>query len=200
MQKPATTEAPIHELIRERWSPRAFSEKSVPAEILRSLFEAARWAPSSSNEQPWAYIVATKEDAENFAKMLGVLVEFNADWAKHAPVLALSLAHLKTRDGKPNRVALHDVGSASGQLTFEANSRGLVVHQMAGFHAEKARETFGIPGDWEPVAAMAIGYPGNPDLLPQKLRERELAPRTRKPLKEFVMTGKWGRTAAFVST
>jgi nitroreductase len=92
------------------------------------------------------------------------------------------------------------VGSASAQLTFEANSRGLFVHQMAGFHAEKARETFGIPADWEPVAAMAIGYPGNPDSLPQKLRERELAPRARKPLKEFVMTGKWGRTAPFVST
>jgi nitroreductase len=200
MQKPASTEAPIHELIRERWSPRAFSDKSIPAEILRSLFEAARWAPSSSNEQPWAYIVATKEEAENFAKMLGVLVEFNADWAKHAPVLALSVAHLKTREGKPNRVALHDVGSASAQLTFEANSRGLFVHQMAGFDAEKAREAFGIPVDWEPVAAMAIGYPGNADSLPQKLRERELAPRARKPLKEFVMTGTWRRTAPFVSS
>ena len=200
MQKPASTEAPIHELIRERWSPRAFSDKSVPAEILRSLFEAARRAPSSNNEQPWAYLVATKEDAENFAKMLGVLVEFNADWAKHSPVLSVSLAHLKARDGKPNRVALHDVGSASAQLTFEANSRGLFVHQMAGFHAEKARGAFGIPADWEPVASMAIGYPGNPDLLSQKLRERELAPRTRRPLKEFVMTGTWGRTAPFVSS
>jgi len=200
MHKPASTEAPIHDLIRERWSPRAFSEKSVAPEILRSLFEAARWAASSSNEQPWVYLVATKEDAENFAKMVGVLVEFNADWAKHAPVLALSVAHLKMeRDGKSNRVALHDVGMASAQLTFEANSRGLFVHQMAGFHAEKAREAFGIPPDWEPVAAMAIGYPGNPDSLAQKLRERELAPRTRKPLKEFVMTGTWGRTAPFVS-
>ena len=200
MHKPASTEAPIHDLIRERWSPRAFSEKSVAPEVLRSLFEAARWAASSNNEQPWVYLVATKEDAENFAKMLGVLVEFNADWAKHAPVLALSVAHLKMgRDGKANRVALHDVGTASAQLTFEANSRGLFVHQMAGFQAEKAREVFGIPPDWEPVAAMAMGYPGNPDSLPQKLRERELAPRTRKPLKEFVMTGTWGRTAPFVS-
>jgi nitroreductase len=198
MHKPAATEIPIHELIRERWSPRAFSEKSVPHEVLRSLFEAARWAPSSNNEQPWVYLVATREDAENFAKMVGVLVEFNADWAKHVPVLALSVAHLTMRDGKPNRVALHDVGSASAQLTLEAVSRGLFVHQMAGFHAEKARDTFGIPADWEPVAAMAIGYPGNPDSLPQQLRERELAPRTRKPLKEFVMTGTWGRTAPFV--
>jgi len=200
MRKPASTEAPIHDLIRERWSPRAFSDKCVAPEVLRSLFEAARWAASSNNEQPWVYLVATKEVAENFAKMVGVLVEFNADWAKHAPVLALSVAHLKMeRDGKPNRVALHDVGTASAQLTFEANSRELFVHQMAGFHAEKARETFRIPPDWEPVAAMAIGYPGNADLLPQKLRERELAPRTRKPLKEFVMSGSWGQTAPFVS-
>jgi nitroreductase len=200
MHKSAPTEIPIHELIRERWSPRAFLDKSVPPEILRSLFEAARWAPSSNNEQPWVYLVTTKDDTENFEKMVGVLVEFNANWAQHAPVLALSVAHLMMRDGKPNRVALHDVGSASAQLTFEANSRGLSVHQMAGFYVEKAREAFGIPPDWEPVAAMAMGYPGSPDALPQRLRERELAPRTRKPLEEFVMTGTWGHTAPFVST
>ena len=201
MHKPAATDVVLHELIRNRWSPRAFSEKPVPPEVLRSLFEAARWAPSSNNEQPWAYLLATKEDRGNFAKMVGVLVEFNANWAKHAPVLALSVAHLTTqREGKPNRVALHDVGSATAQLTFEANARGLQVHQMAGFDAEKARQTFAIPADWEPVAAMAIGYPGNPESLPEKLRERELAPRARKPLREFVMAGSWGHTAPFVAT
>jgi nitroreductase len=201
MHKPAVTDVTLHELIRNRWSPRAFSEKPVPPEVLRSLFEAARWAPSSNNEQPWAYLVATKDDPESFAKMLSVLVEFNASWAKHAPALALSVAHLKTqREGKANRVALHDVGSATAQLTFEANARGLQVHQMAGFDTEKARQTFAIPADWEPVAAMAIGYPGNPELLPEKLRERELAPRARKPLGEFVMTGNWGHTAPFVTT
>jgi nitroreductase len=201
MHKPAVTDAPVHELIQNRWSPRAFSQQPVQPEILRSLFEAARWAPSSNNEQPWAYLVATKDDAENFAKMVGVLVEFNVSWAKHAPVLALSVAHMKTnRDGKPNRVASHDVGSATAQLTLEANTRGLLVHQMAGFDADKARQTFAIPPDWEPVAAIAIGYPGSPDSLPEKLRERELAPRTRKPTREFVMTGSWGHTAPFVVT
>jgi nitroreductase len=201
MQKPAATDVELHDLIRNRWSPRAFAEKAVTPEVLRSLFEAARWAPSSNHEQPWVYLVATKDDPENLAKMLGVLVEFNAGWAKYAPVLALSVAHVKTqREGKPNRVALHDVGSATAQLTVEANARGLQVHQMAGFDAEKARQTFAIPADWEPVAAMAIGYPGNPDLLPEKLRDRELAPRTRKPLSEFVMTGGWGHTASFVVT
>jgi nitroreductase len=201
MHKPAVTDAPVHELIQNRWSPRAFSQQPVQPEILRSLFEAARWAPSSNNEQPWAYLVATKDDAENFAKMLGVLVEFNVSWAKHAPVLALSVAHMKTnRDGKPNRVASHDVGSATAQLTLEANTRGLLVHQMAGFDGEKARQAFAIPPDWEPVAAIAIGYPGTPESLPEKLRERELAPRTRKPTREFVMTGSWGHTAPFVVT
>ena len=201
MHKPATSDVALHDLIRNRWSPRAFADTPVAAEILRSLFEAARWAPSINNEQPWAYLVATKDDPENYAKMLGVLVEFNANWAKNAPVLALSVAHLKTqREGKPNRVALHDVGSASAQLTFEANSHDLLVHQMAGFDSEKARQTFAIPPDWEPVAAMAIGYPGDPHSLPEKLRERELAPRTRKPLAEFVMSGQWGHTAPFVVT
>src|SRR5258707_15003654 len=195
MHKPAVTDVAVHELIRNRWRPRACAEKPVPPEVLRSLFEAARWAPSSNNEQPWAYLVATKEDPENFAKMLGVLVEFNANWAKYAPALALSVGHLKTqREGKANRVALHDVGSATAQLTFEANARGLQVHQMAAFDAEKARQTFAIPADWEPVAAMAIGYPGNPESLPEKLRDRELAPRTRKPLGEYVMTGGWWQT------
>ena len=199
MEKPAVTDAPVHELVRRRWSPRAFADKPVSHETLRGLFEAARWAPSSNNEQPWVYLVATKDDAENFAKMVSVLVEFNANWAKHAPVLALSVAHLKMqRDGQPNRVALHDVGSATAQLTFEANSHGLLVHQMAGFDAQKARDTFSIPPDWEPVAAIAIGYPGDPQTLPDKLRDRELAPRSRKPAKEFVMTGRWGHPASFL--
>jgi len=200
MQKPSPSDIPLNEIIRDRWSPRAFSPTSVSADILKSLFEAARWAPSSNNEQPWAYIVATKEDAPNFAKMVSILVEFNQNWAKHAPVLALSVAHKNwQKDGKPNRHALHDVGSATAQLTFEANSRGIFVHQMAGFDIEKARQTFAIPDDWEPVAAIAMGYPGDPASLPGPLRDRELGPRNRKPLHDFVMTGAWNYSAPFVS-
>jgi nitroreductase len=200
MKNPAPTEVPVHEIVRERWSPRAFSEQLVAPEVLRSLFEAARWAPSSSNLQPWAYIVGTKDDKENFDKVLSTLVEFNQGWAKHAPVLALSIAQVKNaKDGATNRWAFHDVGSASAQLTTEANTRGLYVHQMAGLDPEKARKVFQIPEGWEAVAAIAIGYPGDPATLPDKLRERELAPRTRKPLSEFVMTGGWGHTASFVS-
>jgi nitroreductase len=199
VQRLAPTDHPVHDLILRRWSPRAFSDKAVSPDVLRSLFEAARWAASSYNDQPWSYLVATKDDEENYSKMLGVLLDMNAAWAKQAPVLAISVArrHLKY-NGTPNPVALHDVGAANAQLTLEATSRGLVVHQMAGFHHEKAREVFGIPEGWEPVSAMAIGFPGDPETLPEPLRKRELAPRTRKPLSEFVMTGSWGHTSPFV--
>ena len=200
MQKLAPAESPIHDLIRERWSPRAFADKPVPHDALRSLFEAARWAPSSNNEQPWAYLVATKDDKENFAKTLGVLVEFNVNWAKNAPVLALAVAKLTfSKNNAPNRNAPYDLGAATALLSVEATSRGLFVHQMAGFDAEKARQVFEIPADWDAFAALALGYPGDPESLPQALKDREVAPRTRKPLSEFVMTGQWGHTAPFLS-
>jgi len=200
MHKPASNDFPVHDLIRHRWSPRAFSDQPVPPAILASLFEAARWAPSSSNEQPWAYIVATKDDAENFAKTLSVLVEFNSGWARRAPVLVLAVAELKFHaNGNPNRNALYDTGAATALLSLEATGRGLAVHQMAGFDPAKARQAFEIPDDWEPVAAITIGYPGDPQSLPEKLRDRELAPRTRKPLTEFVMSGHWGHTSPIIS-
>ena len=198
MNKPAPVEYPVHELIQNRWSPRAFSDKPVPAEVLRSLFEAARWAPSSNNEQPWAYIVSTKDQAENFERALGCLVEFNANWAKKAPVLAIAVAELAfAKNNAPNRNAFYDVGAASLQLSIEATARGLVVHQMAGFDPETAKEAFNIPQGWEPIAAMAIGYPGDAASLPEPYQTREESPRTRKPIREFVMSGQWGHTAEF---
>lgn len=200
MEKPAANDHPIHEVLRRRWSPRAFSDKAVPASVLKSLFEAARWAASSYNDQPWAYIVATKDDPDNFSKLVSVLMDPNAVWAKNAPVLALSVARLNfAHNGSPNRVAIHDVGAASASLTFEATARGLRVHQMAGFHVDKAKEIFRIPSGWEPVAALAIGYPGEPDTLPENLRERELASRSRKPLSEFVMAGAWGKPSPIIA-
>lgn len=199
MEKPARNDYPIHEVLRRRWSPLAFSDKPVPAEVLRSLFEAARWAASSYNDQPWAYIVARREDTETFAKLVSVLTDGNTVWAKNAPVLALSVARLNfQRNGSANPVALHDVGAASASLTFEATSRGLSVHQMAGFYADKAREVFQIPDGWTPVAAIAIGYPGEPNALPEYLRSREIAPRSRKPLSEIVMSGMWGETSPII--
>jgi nitroreductase len=200
MHKPAPTDFPVHDLIRNRWSPRAFSDKPVEPSILASLFEAARWAPSSSNEQPWAYLVAAKDDHENFAKMLSVLVDFNAGWAKSAPVLILAIAHLTFQSkGTPNRNAFYDTGASTALLSVEATARGLGVHQMAGFDSAKATQVFDIPADWEPIAAIALGYPGHADSLPEKLRDREIAPRTRKPLTEFVMSGHWGHTSPIVS-
>jgi nitroreductase len=199
MQKSAQNDFPVHELIRERWSPRSFADEPVPQNVLRSLFEAARWAASSYNDQPWSYLVATRDDGANHSKMLSVLMDMNAAWAKQAPVLVISVARQNFKhNGTRNRVALHDLGAANAQLTFEATSRGLVVHQMGGFHQDKARELFGIPDGWEPVSAMAIGYPGDPEALPEQLRTPEKAPRTRKPLSEFVMSGHWGHTASFI--
>jgi nitroreductase len=198
MQKPATTDSPIHDLVRNRWSPRAFADKPIPPDVLRSLFEAARWAPSSNNEQPWSFLVASRDDQENFAKMLSVLVEFNSGWAKNASVLALAVAELSfAKNNAPNRNAQYDTGAATAWLSVEATARGLFVHQMAGFDPEKARQVFAIPAGWDPLAALAIGYPGDPGSLPQRLQERELAPRTRKPLSEIVMARKWGQPAPF---
>jgi nitroreductase len=199
MQKPASINFPVHDLIRHRWSPRAFANNLIEPAVLASLFEAARWAPSSNNEQPWAYLVATKDDEENFAKMLSVLVEFNAGWAKEAAVLVIAVSHLNFQSGTPNRNAFYDTGAATALLSVEATARGLAVHQMAGFDPAKAKQVFEIPEDWEPIAAIAIGYPGDPNSLPQKLHDREIAPRTRKPLSEFVMLGRWGHTSPVVS-
>jgi len=200
MKKPAPSDFPVHELIRERWSPRAFADKPVPKDVLRSIFEAARWAPSSFNEQPWAYIVATKDDKENFEKLLSVLVDFNVQWAKSAPVLALAVAKLTFANNNAlNRNAQYDTGAATALLSVEATARGLAVHQMAGFDAEKARQAFGVPKGWELLAAIAIGYPGDPASLPAPLKDREMAPRTRKPIAEFVMAGQWGHTAPFAA-
>jgi nitroreductase len=201
MHKPAHTAFPVHDLIRDRWSPRAFADKPVEHKVLTSLFEAARWAPSSYNAQPWVYIVATKEHPEEFSKMLGVLVEFNAGWAKSAPILALAVSHLNFKhNGAPNRNAFYDTGAASALLSVEATARGLVVHQMAGFDPANAKREYEIPQEYEAIAAMAIGYPGDPQSLPAgQLRDGETAPRTRKPLAEFVMSGRWGHTSPIVA-
>ncbi|MBD2213257.1 nitroreductase family protein [Nostoc linckia FACHB-104] len=194
-QKLAPTQYPVHDFIRSRWSPRAFSDRAVEPEKLLSLLEAARWAPSSYNHQPWSFIVATKEDATEYNRLLSTLVEFNQGWAKNAPILILAIAKIRTDDGKTNRHAFHDVGLALENLILQATSLGLFAHQIGGFNPEKAREVYQIPEDYEPATVVTVGYPGDPQNLPDGLRDRELAPRTRKPLTEFVFTGKWGHTS-----
>jgi nitroreductase len=196
MEKLAENQYPVHELIRMRWSPRAFAARSVEPEKLRSLLEAARWAASCFNAQPWSFIVATKDQAEEHERLLGCLVESNARWAQHAPVLMLSVAQLNFEfNGKPNRHALHDVGLAVATLTLQATAQGLALHQMAGFDLAKARAQFKIPNGYEPVAAIALGYPNEPESMPEDLRENELAPRTRRPLESFVFAGSFGQSS-----
>jgi nitroreductase len=191
-------ESPVHPLLAARRSILAFASTPVEPETLASLMEAARWAPSSMNEQPWSFIVATKANKPDFDRLLACLVEFNVQWAQHAPVLVLSVAQLTfASTGELNRHAFHDVGQAIANLTVQATVSGLVVHQIAGFDVEKARREFSIPRDYEPVAAAAIGYPGNSADLPEKLRKKDANPRKRKPLTSFVFESGWGRSAAW---
>jgi nitroreductase len=197
--KIAKPDHPILDVLSKRWSPYAFADKPVPAADLCSLFEAARWAPSSYNEQPWTYIVATKDQPEEFAKLLSCLVEGNQLWAKAAPVLALGVVtHKFKMNGKDNRAAVHDLGLASSDLVTEATARGLHVHQMIGILPEKARELYQIPEGSEAWTSLAIGYLGDSSKLPDALRPRDLSPRQRKPLHEFVFTGKWGSAATIL--
>lgn len=200
MEKPAATQYPIHDLLKRRWSPRAFSDRPVEPEALRSLLEAARWAPSSNNAQPWGFIVTTRDNEAEHGQLVGCLMEGNIPWAQRAPVLMVSVARLSFEDeGKPNRHAFHDVGQAAANLSVQATALGLFVHQMAGFYPDKVRELYGIPKEFEPVAAIAVGYPGDPQSLPEKFRSREVAPRERKPLAEFVFAGQWGEVSPIVA-
>lgn len=200
MEKPAETQYPIEEILRRRWSPRAFSDRPVEPEKLQSLFEAARWAPSCFNEQPWSFIVATKQNAEEHARLLSCLVEGNQRWASKAPVLMVSVAKLNfEKTGKPNRHAFHDVGLAMGNMLVQATALGLFVHQMGGFSPEKVREIYGVPEGFEPVAAIAIGYGQAADELPEAFREFDLGARSRKPVAGFVFEDHWGETSRLIS-
>ncbi|MEH2262958.1 nitroreductase family protein [Nostoc sp.] len=198
-KKKALTDYPIHELLAERWSPYAFQDRPVSQADLRSLFEAARWSASSYNEQPWSYLVATKENPDHFQQLLSCLVEANQIWAQNAPVLALGIASLRfTRNNQENKAAIHDLGLASGNLVVEATARGICVHEMIGILPDKARDLFDIPEGFEAWTAMAIGYQGDPITLPDALKERDLSPRQRKPLDQFVFSGKWGNPSSLM--
>jgi nitroreductase len=197
--KLATPDHPIHELLTRRWSPYAFSDRPVSKEDLQSLFEAARWSASSYNEQPWRYIIATKADKAEFERLLACLVEGNQAWAKNAPVIGIGCVSLNfVRNGKPNAAAIHDLGIASANLTFEATARGLYVHQMIGILPDKVRETYRVPEGIQPYTGLAVGYAADPATVPENLRERDLAPRPRKPLSEFVFAKTFGTASGDV--
>lgn len=198
--KTASPDHPIHNLLAERWSPYAFADRPVSDTDLCSVFEAARWAPSSYNEQPWSYVIAKSENPEAFQALLSCLIEANQAWAKAAPVLALGIVRLRfVRNDKANRAAVHDLGLAAGNLLVEATARGLYVHQMIGINPERAREVYEIPEGSEAWTGLAIGYRGDPNQLPDPLKERDMAPRQRKPLGDFVFGGKWGKASPIVS-
>ncbi len=199
MDKPADTQFHIHELLKRRWSPRAFTDHPVEREKIQSLLEAARWASSCFNEQPWVFIVATTDHPAEYQTLLSCLVEGNQIWAKRAPLLMLTVAKLHfEHNGQVNRHAYHDVGLAVGNLVVQATAMDLAVHQMGGILPDKIRECYALPAGYEAVTGIAIGYQGDPKILADPLGERELAPRSRKPLREFVFSGSWGHSPEFL--
>ncbi|HVH99643.1 MAG TPA: nitroreductase family protein [Enhygromyxa sp.] len=194
MSKPADTDKPLLEAIAKRWSPRAFAEREPTDAELELVFEAARWAASCFNDQPWRYILVRRTEPE-FADALAGLVESNQAWAREAPVLGFSLAQPSfTQTGKPNMHAWHDVGAASALLSIQAASIGLLVHQMAGIQRDVVRERFAVPDQFEVVAGLAMGWPGDPQQLAEPYRERELAPRSRRALSETLIRGRFGES------
>ena len=197
MKKPATTQAPVHDIIANRWSPRAYdASKPVSQAQIISMLEAARWAPSCFGDEPWRFIVWDKnKDAAAWEKAFDCIVQGNQGWAKDAPVFVLICAGtLFEQNQKPNRWGAYDTGAAAVSLSLQATSMGLVTHQMGGFDGEKTRAAFNIPEQFEMMSMMAVGYIADVDALPEEAKERTLAPRKRKPLGELFYEGVWNHS------
>lgn len=194
-------EHPVLDAIADRWSPYRFQPKEIAEEALLQCLEAARWAASSFNDQPWFWILARRQDAAEFDRMIGCLLEANQPWASQAGALILTVSRSSfAYNGKPNRVALHDLGQAAAHLALQATALGLQVHQMAGVNLSVARQLYGIPDGHEPQTAIAIGYPDTAEPVSseaKQLSERERGPRARRPLAEQVFSAKWGIPANF---
>lgn len=178
-------------LIATRRSPRALGGAAIAPAVVERLLQAARWASSSMNAQPWSFIVVRREDAATHAQAVGVLMPGNVLWASKAPLMIVAVARVSV-EGKTSHTALYDLGLAVSQLVTQATSEGLAAHQMGGFDRAKAREVFALPEGWEPVVMIAIGEVGSPENLPDSLRAGETAPRTRKPLAEIAFGGRFG--------
>ena len=196
MKKPATTQAPIHDLLAARWSGRAFDvNKPVSREQAISLLEAARWAPSCFGDQPWRFVVWNRsEDEAGWQRAFACLVPGNQDWVKNAQLLLLVTADtLFNHNGKPNRWGQYDTGAAAENLCLQAEAMGMMAHQMGGFDADKTRSEFGVPEQYIPMAMIAVGYPADPATFSDEIRERELAPRKRRELGELFFAGAWDK-------
>lgn len=195
----AKTDHPINPLIEARWSPCGFSDTALGPSELAALFEAARWAASSFNAQPWRYIVGRRGE-QTFDRILGCLVPFNQGWARYAGALALGVVHTSfPHNGQPNTAAEHDLGAASASLTLEATARGIAVHQMSGLDAARAASEFALPEGFRVLTALAIGRPGQHPELGADFVARDQRPRERRPLSDTVFGGEWGTAAGFVT-
>ncbi len=191
MEMSNTPSPALHELIRTRWSPRGFTDRPIAPEDLRTLFEAARWAPSCFNEQPWRFVVATKDQPEQFTRILGLLMEMNQKWARTAYLIGFSAGKKTfTHNSAPDRFGIYDTGAASDNLAIQATAMGIHVHFMGGFDAGRARTEFGVPEDFEIGAAFAAGYIDESSTRP--------GDRSRKPLADLVFGNVWGKTAEFI--
>jgi nitroreductase len=200
MNKPAPAQHPIQDLLAQRWSPRIFADRSVEPEKLLRLFEAARWSASSYNDQPWAFIIATRDEPAEFERMLSCFNDFNRGWTKSAPAAGLALARKNlAHNGQPNSFSWYDLGQAMANFSVQATAEGLLVHQMGGILPEKGREVYNVPADWDVASGFVFGYHGDPEALPEPMKKLELAPRQRKPLTDFVFTGAWGKARPGVS-
>jgi nitroreductase len=190
----ANRPAELTPVVRTRFSPRAYTARVVTAGELERMFEAARWAPSCYNDQPWHFVYARKEEAAAFANILAALVPFNQAWAGQASVVGFAVARATfAQNGKPNGWAHYDTGAAMANLTAQATSEGLTVHQMGGFDPAKAREVLGLPEGYEPAAAFAIGEAAPLAALPPEVAEKEGQLSPRKERSEFVFQGRWGQ-------
>ncbi len=183
--KEPQTNYDIHSLIQKRWSPRSFSDKTISEEQLFELFEAARWAASANNEQPWQYVYAFK-NSTGFGQLWDCLLPGNRPWAKSAAVLMVAIQR-KTfkKNGKLNPWASHDLGMANAQLLLQAAHRDIYGHMMAGFDKEKVNALLSLEKDSAPVCIMALGYLGSADRLVEPYKTRELSPRNRLSIQEF---------------
>lgn len=187
-----TQKIEINSLIAERHSPRAFADTPVEQEKLEALFEAARWAASSYNEQPWRFVVAAKGQP-GYDDLLAGLNQWNQSWAAAAPVLVFGFAKKTfSHHGKPNAHSWYDLGAAVATLSLQATELGLVLHQMAGILPDEVRQRVNVPEDFDVVVGIALGYKGDAATLSEDMREKENAPRTRKPLGEIAFSGSWG--------
>ena len=195
--KQPATDYPIHPIIASRWSPRAYDPKPVEKEKLQRIFEAARWAASASNIQPWYFLVGFKGD-KVYQSIFETLVEFNQDWAIHAPVLALAIAKTTNSRGGQNRSYAYDLGQAVATLSLQATAEGVYAHQMGGFDAQAAALAFEIPEEYKVLVVFTLGYLGDAEILNPNLYKLELSPRIRRSAGESVFTGSFGQKADFL--